>query len=61
VSRRRVFLVGPPFSGHLHPLLGIGRRLQREAECEVMIVSTPAGVAAANACGLRGHAILAGR
>lgn len=53
---KKVFLIGPPFSGHLHPLLGIGLRLQTEAE--VTVLTTPGGVAAAASVGLRGRAIL---
>lgn len=56
MNRKRVFLVGPPFSGHLHPLLGISRRLQ--ATSEVRVVSTPDGVASAKACGIDGKEIL---
>ena len=56
--RRRVMLIAPPFSGHLHPLIGIGQRLQ--GDVDVTVVSTPGGVRTANECGLEGHAILAG-
>ncbi|WP_193213870.1 glycosyltransferase [Luteolibacter marinus] len=54
---KKIILVGPPFSGHLHPLLGIGRRLAPDAE--VLVVSTPGGVKAAAAAGLKGIAIMA--
>jgi UDP:flavonoid glycosyltransferase YjiC (YdhE family) len=42
MSRKKVFLIAPPFSGHLHPLLGIGEKLQ--ATADVTMLSTP-GVA----------------
>lgn len=51
--RKKVFLIAPPFSGHLHPLLGIGMRLQEIAD--VTVLSTP-GVAAS--CELPFHPIL---
>lgn len=53
----RVLLVGPPFSGHLHPLLGLGQALRERAE--VSIATTPGGVAEAARAGLAGHEILA--
>ncbi len=54
MSRKKVFLIAPPFSGHLHPLLGIGERLQEIAD--VTVLSTPR---AAAACELPFHPILA--
>lgn len=54
---KRVILVGPPFSGHLHPLLGIARHLAPRAE--VLLVSTPRGVADARASGIPARPILA--
>lgn len=39
MSRKKVFLIAPPFSGHLHPLLGIGARLREIAD--VTVLSTP--------------------
>jgi UDP:flavonoid glycosyltransferase YjiC (YdhE family) len=36
---RHVDLIAPPFSGHLHPLLGIGRRLARD-DIRVRVIST---------------------
>lgn len=56
MKRPKVFLVGPPFSGHLHPLLGIGIGLQSVAD--VTLLSTPGGVATSEASGLAGRAIL---
>jgi len=54
MSRRKIFLVAPPFSGHLHPLLGVGERLREIAD--VTVLSTP-GVA--RACTLPFQPILA--
>ena len=56
MTRKRIFLIGPPFPGHLHPLLGIGRGLQNIAD--IVIVSTPTGVAEAEKAGLHGIPIL---
>lgn len=39
MSRKKVFLIAPPFSGHLHPLLGIGEKLNEVAD--VTVLSTP--------------------
>ncbi|MBS0660600.1 MAG: glycosyl transferase [Verrucomicrobia bacterium] len=57
IPRPRILLVGPPFSGHLHPLLGIAQELRGPAE--VSIATTPGGVTEAARAGLPGHAILA--
>jgi UDP:flavonoid glycosyltransferase YjiC (YdhE family) len=57
MSLKRIFLVAPPFSGHLHPLLGIALRLQSVGE--VTVLSTPSGVRAAQSSGLSARAILA--
>lgn len=51
--RKKVFLIAPPFSGHLHPLLGIGMRLREIAD--VTVLSTPG---AAASCELPFHPIL---
>lgn len=56
---KKILLVGPPFSGHLHPLLGIARELQ--AHAAVTLLSTPTGVRAATTAGLAGREILATR
>lgn len=37
-QRPRIFLVAPPFRGHLHPILGIGRALA--ADYDVVVAST---------------------
>lgn len=39
MSYKRVVFIGPPFSGHLHPLLGIARRVSEIAS--VAVWSTP--------------------
>lgn len=53
MSRRKVLLIAPPFSGHLHPLLGIGEALREIAD--VKVLSTPG---AAHSCQLPFQAIL---
>ncbi|MCX6550348.1 MAG: glycosyl transferase, partial [Acidobacteria bacterium] len=58
MTRARVDLVAPPMSGHLHPMLGIGRRLARDVD--VRVISTPAAQAEIAAAGLCGCALLAG-
>ncbi len=57
MKRKKILLVGPPFSGHLHPLLGIG--LGISAVADVIVVSTPKGVEAAKASGLQARVIMA--
>jgi len=59
MSRARIDLVGPPFAGHLHPLLGIGRRLARDYD--VRVISTEGAQAQIEAAGLIGRAVLPGR
>jgi UDP:flavonoid glycosyltransferase YjiC (YdhE family) len=59
VSRPRVDLLAPPFSGHLHPLLGIGRRLARDVD--VRVISTESADARIRASGLQAHSLLPGR
>ena len=56
MMRKKIMLVGPPFSGHLHPLLGIAKCLQSVAE--VLVVSTPGGIKEAKIAGVCGHEIL---
>jgi UDP:flavonoid glycosyltransferase YjiC (YdhE family) len=56
---RRVDLIGPPFSGHLHPLLGIGRALVRDG-VRVRVISTEAARARIIASGLEPLCVLAG-
>lgn len=54
--RRRVVLVAPPFSGHLHPTIGVARLLQPVAE--VCLLSTPQGVQAARQAGVPAQVVL---
>lgn len=58
MTRRRVDLVAPPMSGHLHPILGIARRLA--AEVDVRVISTAGAQAEIAAAGLQGCALMAG-
>ena len=55
-----VDLAAPPFCGHLHPILGIARRLAAEG-FETRVLSTERGLAQARAAGLDGVAFLRGR
>lgn len=59
MNRRRVDLLSPPFSGHLHPLLGVGRRLARDVD--VRVISTESAEARIRASGLQPHSLLPGR
>lgn len=54
----RVDLVAPPFAGHLHPILGVARRLRDEHD--VRVISTEAAQRAIAAAGLDGVSLLAG-
>ncbi|WP_395740681.1 glycosyltransferase [Prosthecobacter sp.] len=54
MSRKKVFLIAPPFSGHLHPLLGLAEKLQETAD--VTVLSTPG---AARQCAVPFKPILA--
>lgn len=56
MSPWRVDLVAPPMSGHLHPVLGMARRLARDVD--VRVISTPAAMPEVESAGLRGHAML---
>jgi UDP:flavonoid glycosyltransferase YjiC (YdhE family) len=58
MNRHRVALIAPPFSGHLHPLLGIGRALREHVD--VRVFSSAAAQAAIASADLDGHALLAG-
>ncbi|RYD32057.1 MAG: glycosyl transferase [Verrucomicrobiaceae bacterium] len=56
VRKIRICLLSPPYSGHLNPLLGIGRELLPLAE--VTVLSTPGAMRAVEAAGLRGYPII---
>jgi UDP:flavonoid glycosyltransferase YjiC (YdhE family) len=56
--RPLIFLVAPPFRGHLHPILGIGRALA--ADFEVVVASTEKVQGAISAAGLPGQLLLPG-
>lgn len=58
MSRRRVDLVAPPMSGHLHPILGMAQRIARDAD--VRVISTAAAQPEIAAAGLVGCALLTG-
>lgn len=57
---RRVDLIAPPFSGHLHPILGIGRQLARDG-LQVRVISTESAAARIRDAGLTPHCLLAGK
>ncbi len=59
MSRAKIDLVAPPFAGHLHPLLGLGRRLARD--WDVRVISTEGAQKEIEAAGLSGRAVLPGR
>jgi UDP:flavonoid glycosyltransferase YjiC (YdhE family) len=59
-SPRRVDLIAPPFSGHLHPILGIGRRLAHDG-LQVRVISTGSAAARIRDTGLQPHCLLAGK
>jgi len=58
MNRPRIALVAPPFSGHLHPLLGLGRALRDIAD--VCVFSSAAAQPAIAAAELHGETLLAG-
>lgn len=57
MRRIRLCLVAPPYSGHLNPLLAIGKALADLVE--VTVISTPIGARAADAANLPSFPILA--
>lgn len=59
MSPQRILLVAPPFAGHLHPLLGLGRALA-DAGHAVAVASTSGAAPAIRAAGLAAHALLEG-
>ncbi|MCU0862500.1 MAG: glycosyl transferase [Planctomycetes bacterium] len=58
MSRRRIDLVSPPFAGHLHPMLAIGRALA--VDHDIRVLSTAGAMSRVAAAGLQGRAILPG-
>ncbi len=58
MNRPRIELLAPPFAGHLHPILAIGRALRDIAEIEV--ISTEAAQPRIRAAGLAGSAVVPG-
>lgn len=54
----RIDLVTPPFSGHLHPILALGRALA--GEHDVRVLSTAAALPRIAAAGLQGQGLLDG-
>ena len=58
MSRPRIELLAPPFAGHLHPILAIGRALRDIADIEV--ISTEVAQPRIRAAGLAGSAVVPG-
>jgi UDP:flavonoid glycosyltransferase YjiC (YdhE family) len=58
VSEKRIDLVSPPFSGHLHPILAMGRVLA--CHYRVRVLSTGGAQAEISAAGLDGVTLLPG-
>lgn len=58
MNRPRIELLAPPFAGHLHPVLAIGRALHGIAD--VTVVSTEGAQARIRAAGLDGIAVVPG-
>ena len=58
MSRPRIELLAPPFAGHLHPILAIGRALRDIADIEV--ISTELAQDRIRAAGLNGIAVVPG-
>ncbi|MCB1173196.1 MAG: hypothetical protein KDK39_06515 [Leptospiraceae bacterium] len=59
MARPLILIAAPPFSGHLHPLLGLGRYLQ--TDYRVLIACTTRGRADIEATGLEGIFLLEGQ
>lgn len=55
-SRQRIDLLAPPFAGHLHPILCIGRILATRHE--IRVVSTVSALPRIEAAGLEGLALM---
>ena len=58
MTRPRIELLAPPFAGHLHPILAIGRALRDIAD--IVVVSTERAQARIRAAGLNGIAVVPG-
>jgi UDP:flavonoid glycosyltransferase YjiC (YdhE family) len=58
VVRRRIDFLAPPFSGHLHPILGMARMAQQYYD--VRVLSTEAGVERIRAAGLEAVPLMRG-
>ena len=58
MTRPRIELLAPPFAGHLHPILAIGRALRDIADIEV--ISTERAQDRVRAAGLNGIAVVPG-
>jgi UDP:flavonoid glycosyltransferase YjiC (YdhE family) len=56
MPRPRVDLIAPPYAGHLHPILGLGRVLR--ADCDVRVITTPDAADRVHAADLAFHPIL---
>lgn len=57
-ARPRIDFLAPPFSGHLHPILGMARLAQEKYE--VRVLSTEAGIERIRAAGLEAVLLLQG-
>ncbi len=57
-SKPKIELLAPPFAGHLHPILAIGRALTSSAD--ITVVSTEAAQSRIHAAGLQGVAVVPG-
>src|SRR5271155_3263662 len=57
-TRMRIDLAAPPFSGHLHPILGIARLLAQDHE--VRVLTMPSAMPSVSAAGLNGIPVLSG-
>lgn len=58
MSRAQIELLAPPFAGHLHPILAIGRALAGSAD--ITVISTAGAQARIRAAGLHGIAVVPG-
>lgn len=56
MPKLKICLVSPPYSGHLNPILALGRELMEIAD--ITVISTPSAMASATAAGLDTYPIL---